>query len=817
MIFPRNKRLRTGNLLSSFIRPVLRRWSEKAKPQRQGTILFPGLKETVRVAWSRHAIPHLYASNEHDLFTTQGYIHAQDRLWQMDSSRMLLKGRTAEIYGKRAVPWKEVSVHFKDRSTIDLDYFLRLMGIQTTARASLSQLSEQFVKCLIAYSEGVNRYIESHLKRLPVEFRLLRYEPEPWKPEDCLVIGKGFAFFLSTSLFTRLTMTLLAARLQNQETKLKSLFPSYPEGDPVITRLDLKSAAAVSGAILGFLNGTFYESGWSPAGQGSNSWVVAPARSTTGRAILCNDPHLRMALPSTWYLIHLQAASNGEARDGYEVWGASIPGSPCVHLGHNRWISWGVTAALCDDADLYREKIRPGDRDLYLVEGQWSKMDRREEKIRIRGGREVIKWTRFTRHGPVISDAIREAVADEVLAFQWTAHDASEEFRTLYGVNRAHDWNEFLQSLSHQVAPTLNYVYADAQGNIGYSLAGRVPIRPHSVSLLPLPGWTRQYDWKGYIPFDQLPRLYNPPEEIVATANNRIVDASYPYHLSHLFDPPYRIRRIKELLTAKEKFSLAELAQIQRDVVSVHGREIIAILRSDLCDIAGRDVSLKDPIGRLIQWDRDCSETSVEASLFHVFYQRLTANLLTKDLGEQLFLTYIEIFNQSLTPVAEILGDPKSSWFASYPRLALVETSFREAVEELTLRFGTDVNQWNWGKLHALILRHPFGQSKILEPLFSIGPFPSPGDGVTINMGFYRSSNPYHQFVGPSLRMVIDVGHWSSSRFVIPSGQSGDVFSPYYRDQTELWRRGDSILLSDDDEGRNESPLLTLTPPGTRS
>ncbi|TMA09580.1 MAG: penicillin acylase family protein, partial [Deltaproteobacteria bacterium] len=526
MIFPRNKRPETRNVFSSLLRPLLRRWGEKAKPQRQGTILFPGLTEPVRVAWSRHAVPHLYARNEHDLFMAQGYIHAQDRLWQMDSSRMFLKGRTAEIYGKRAVPWKELSIHFKDKTTLDLDYFIRLIGIHATARASLSQLPEEFVKCLLAYSEGVNRYIESHLKRMPVEFRLLRYQPDPWKPEDSLVIGKGFAFLLSTSLFTRLTMMLIANRLENQEIKLRSLYPSYPEGNPFITRLDLKSTAEVSGEILGFLNGTFLDSGWSPAGQGSNSWVVAPPRSTTGRAILCNDPHLRMTLPSTWYLMHLQVSSNNEERDGYEVRGASIPGSPCVHLGYNRWISWGVTAAVCDDGDLYREKIHPEDPELYLAGEQWIKMDRREEKIRIRGGREVVRWTRFTRHGPVISDAARQGPTDEVLAFQWTGHDASQEFRALYGINRAHGWKEFLQSLSYQIAPTLNYLFADAQGNIGYSLAGRVPIRPQSVSLLPLPGWTRQYDWKGYIPFDELPRLYNPPEGIIATANNRIADAS---------------------------------------------------------------------------------------------------------------------------------------------------------------------------------------------------------------------------------------------------------------------------------------------------
>ena len=812
MRFTRNTKPETRNFLSPLLRPLLQYWGRRAEPQKQGTVLLPGLEEAVQVAWSSHAVPHISAINEHDLFMAQGYIHAQERLWQMDSSRMFLSGRMAEIYGKRAVPWADLSLHFRDKTTIDLDHFLRLIGIRRTACASLGRLSEEFVNLLQAYSEGVNRYIETHLKRLPVEFRLLRYEPEPWKPEDSLLIGKGFAFFLSTSLFTRLTLTLLAEKLKGQEAKLRSLYPTYPEGNPCIARLNPKPTVEASGEILRFLDGTFDQGNWSPAGQGSNSWVIAPSRSATGRAILCNDPHLRMVLPPTWYLIHLKASSNHEEKDGYKVWGASIPGSPCIYLGQNRWIAWGVTAALCDDGELYREKIHSEDPDLYLVEDQWTRMDRREEAILIRGGKKVTRWTRFTRHGPVISDVATQNLNGEVLAFQWTGNDPNEEFRVLYGVNRACNWSEFLQSLSYQVAPTLNYVYADTQGNIGYSLAGRVPIRSHPGSLLPFPGWTKEYDWKGFIPFDELPRLHNPPEGVIATANNRIVDSAYPYPLSGLYDAPYRIRRIRELLAAQKEFSLDNMAQIQKDVVSLHGREVMADLRSDLKAIADKDASLKDSIEKLMNWDGDCSETSIEASLFHVLYHRLTVNLLTPDLGHELFVALTEIFNQSLVPVDQILCDPRSPWFSSRPRFALVETSLREALEELRARFGSDTKEWRWGNLHRLVLRHPFDRIKILAPFFSIGPFPSAGDGVTISMGFYRHYNPYQHLVGPSLRMILDVGDGEQSGFILPSGQSGHPSSPHYRDQTELWRRGDYIQLCYKEENLKDRPVFTLTP-----
>ena len=794
---------------SAFIlQPLLRYWAQKAKPQTQGTIFIPGLQEKVKVFWGPYGIPHLFAANEHDLFVAQGYIHAQERLWQMDLSRHFLSGRLSEIIGEKFIPWKELSIHARDKSTTDLDYFIRLIGTRRSACASLQLLPQEIIDRLLAYSEGVNHYIETHQKSLPVEFRLLRYRPEPWCPEDSLTIGKGFAFLLSTSLFTRLTMSAISDKLKGQETKLKSLFPTYPTGETTITR----SASNSVHGILGFLSGTFQEINWTVAGQGSNNWVIAPWRSSTGKAILCNDPHLRLALPAFWYLMHLKASHPSNEADDFEVWGSSIPGSPYIQIGHNRWIAWGVTAAVCDDADLYREKIHPQESNRYLVNDQWEKMELIKEKIRIRGGKEINKTIRVTRHGPVISDFIRDGVATEALALKWTAHDPNKELCALHGTNRARNWNEFLDSLSHQVAPTLNYVYADTQGNIGYSLAGRVPIRPRPCSLLPLPGWDQDFDWQGYIPFKELPRIYNPPEGVIATANNRIADNSYPYHLSDLFDAPYRIQRIKGLLTSKERLSLEDMAQFQNDTVSIQGKEIIGLLKADFEKSTDNDTSLKESVDRLIRWDGSCSEKSPEAALFHLFYHRLKTNLLTPDLGQELYFAYNEIFNQSLTPIDQILQDPRSEWFAACSRQALVEKSLRETREELVTVFGTDIDQWSWGKIHTLTLRHPMDRSKILASLFSIGPFSSPGDGVTINMGFYRHSNPFRQVVGPSLRMIIDLGDWNRSRFVLPSGQSGHLFSPHYRDQTELWRTGNYIRLSYEEKKMKEWPLLKLTP-----
>lgn len=796
-----------SGIVSALLRPLLRFWLRKTEPQRRGTLLLNGLKGDVKIRWGPYAVPHICASNEPDLFMAQGYLHAQERLWQMELNRRYLSGRLAEVFGEDVVPWKDFSVRFRDKNTVDLDYFMRLMGIRRTALACLRILAADQVKILMAYCEGVNRYIETHLNCPPFEFRILGYQPEPWRPEDCITIAKGFALLLSTSLFTRLTLTAVADQLRDQKAKMHSLYPFYSLQEPCITR----SAAHGSKQFVTFLNGTF-QPGWA-AGQGSNNWVIAPWRSSTGKAILCNDPHLRMTLPSVWYLMHLREAAENGKGDAFDVCGASVPGSPYVYLGHNRRIAWGVTAALCDDADLYLEKLSPQDPDRYLAGTQWLKMTCEQEAIFIRGGRQTKKAVRFTRHGPVISDFTQGNPGSEVLALRWTAHDPSDEMRAVHGVNRARNWEEFLESVSHQVAPTLNYVYADVQGHIGYCLAGRIPHRTHACSFLPLPGWSEEFDWKGYIPFNELPRLYDPPEGVIATANNRITDESYPYYLSDLFEPPYRIRRIKQLLSIQEQYSLHDATEIQKDVHSAQGREVIESLAGDLEAIARKEESLKLAAESLLRWDGNCLQESFGAALYEVFYHRLMENLLIDDLGEELFMAYAELLNQSLAPVDQILRNPQSPWFTNNSREALIEKSLREAWQELRARMGDDKDEWSWGRIHTLTLRHPLEHSRVLAPLISIGPFPSSGDGVTVNTGFYRHSNPYGQVVGASLRMAMDVGNWNDSRFILPAGQSGHFLSRHYGDQTELWRRGDTITVRFEPDEMREWPLMVLESP----
>ena len=797
------------SVLSAVLAPIIRRLDNPSRPKYEGDLILPGLHHRVEIYWESHGIPHVIAVDEHDLFLAQGYLHAQERLWQMDMTRRFLAGRVAELFGNFSVPWRELASRFRGGGSADFDYFMRLIGIRESALSSLELLPEDDRLRLQAYSDGVNRYIERCRKKLPWEFRVLRYQPEPWKPEDSLTIGKGFAFLVSPALFTRLNMISISARLDHQPEKLRSLFPSYPEDGPTITRA-VKDAAQ---GIWRFVNGALTASDRHPAGHGSNSWVIAPQRSATGGAILCNDPHLRMTLPPVWYLMHLRAQSSPTNAEAYEAWGASVPGCPCIHIGHNRWIAWGVTAAVCDDVDLYREKIHRLEPDLYLSGHHWRPVTRRDELIRIRGGGAVRRTVRLTGHGPILSDFDGDNRSGEIMSFRWTAHEPAQDFHGLYGINQARDWSQFLESLSFQAAPALNFVYADRRGNIGYSLAGRIPNRPRGPSLLPLSGWEESEDWQGFIPFDELPRIYNPPDGVIATANNKIVDASYPYYLSSFFEPPHRVRRIQELLAAKQTHSLHDLAKMQLDSVSLHAQETIEALKTDLSCIRRENSRVAEAVDRLLSWDGRCEARGVEAAIFHVFHHLLMANLLIPTLGEDLFAAYVEILNQCIVPIDQILRNPDSPWFDSRPRRDLVARSLREAMLELERELGADIKKWHWGRIHTLSLNHQLGRLSLLRPIVSVGPFASSGDGSTINMGFYRHSAPYHHTVGPSLRVIVDLSDWERSGFILSSGQSGRPYSRHYADQTPLWRNHGYVRICASDEEIHKCPLLFLTPP----
>jgi penicillin amidase len=764
------------------------------------------LKNRVRVFWQSGAIPHVFASDEHDLFFAQGYLHAQERLWQMELNRRFLSGRSAETFGRFPVPAQELTSQFRDCDTTDVDHFMRLVGIRRAALAAAAALGEEDRYRLESYCAGVNAYIERCGKQLPLEFRLLRCRPEPWRPEDTLTITKGFAFVLSLALFSRLNALAIAAHLADEPEKFDDLYPSGLGGEVTTARV-LRDAARGVWQFTGALAAVA-----APTGNGSNAWVIGPERSRSGTALLCNDPHLRLTLPSMWYLMRLSAPATQAQTEGYEVWGGTLAGCPGVQLGHNRHIAWGLTAALCDDVELYRENVHRLEPDRYEIDGRWHVMERENEVIEVRGEAAVARTIRRTHHGPVISDFRQSPGSAAVVSLAWTAHEPGADLHALYKLNRARNWQEFLDALSHHGAPTLNFLYADRAANIGFALAGKVPLRQTAPSLLPLNGWQSALQWRGSVPFEELPRLFNPADGAIANANNRIVDEQYPHYLSRFFEPPYRVRRIHELIAARKSHGRADMAAAQADRHSIHARELLQILHDDLAAACGTSAHSARAARRLCEWDGECAADSVAAGLFQVFYQRLIENLLAPHLGAELFATYVEVFNQSTLPIAQILRAPSSPWWRGTTRAALVRRSLEEACTELSQTFGPDEQAWQWGRLHTLTLNHPFSRVGLLRPLFSAGPFPAAGDNFTVELGFYRRSHPYEQIVGPSLRMIVEAGPDLRSWFSLPSGQSGDPFSEHFLDLRERWQRNDHVELSVPSEQIEAGPMLTLKP-----
>ena len=775
---------------------------------------FPVSVKTSGSAGTPHAIPYLEARTEADLFFAQGYLHAQDRLWQMDLNRHFFSGRLAEIFGDRPLPRGDFTRHLRSGTMAGVDHFIRLLGIRHTATLSQPLLSERSALAVEAYCAGVNAYMDRHQRRLPVEFRMLRCQPAPWEPVDCLTLAKGFSLMLSSALVTRLTFLALHGRLENDPEKLRSLMPRYPSWGPTVSRALSEHGAA----LLRFVNGSFAENPLTPRSQGSNGWAVDGSHSTGNQALLCNDMHLRMTMPGVWYLNNLRTVTDSGRTRAFEAAGVSLPGSPLVYVGHNRDMAWGFVAALCDDGDLYRERIHPEQPSLYRTPDGWAEFESRPETIAVRGGRPLETVIRLTRHGPVLSDILPSPSPDsevpdpEVLSFRWIAHTPGNEVGLLDGVNRARNWSEFLAGMAHHVTPSLNCVYADTRGNIGYALAGSVPLRPRQEpSWLPLEGWNAAHNWAGTIPFDELPRLYNPPEGIVANANNGIADASYPYYLSDLFEPPYRIERIRHLLAQNTRLDMEDMARIQLDTRSVQAERLLNALRQELIEIAREEPSLRQCVELLEEWDYDCTVQSAGAAVFHVLYHRLMWNIWGETLGEELFASYTEILNQPVAPLDDILTDPGSVWFRGASRKEVLTASLREAHAELTKRQGSDTADWAWGRLHTLTLAHALGNNNWLAPFFSLGPFPVDGDGVTVSNSYYRHSRPYDQAVGASVRMLVTLSEPIRSSFVIVPGQAGNPASPQYRDQFEPWRTGQAIQSAGPEEDMEEWPLLVLT------
>jgi len=758
--------------------------TRRSLAQKSGRIHLQGLHEPVEVITDRYGVPHIYAQNEDDLYFAQGYVHAQERLWQMELNRRIASGRLSEVFGAM---------------TLELDRFCRRVGMHRAAAADIEHLAEHDRHILEAYALGVNSFIQHNGRKLPIEFTLLHLQPEPWKPADTLQWGKLQAWSLGGNWETELVRARLVAKLGAERAAM--LEAGYDPGHPLI----IPPGAAYQGINLGLLEQ--YEqiktlSGFSALG-GSNNWAVDGSMTLSGAPMLCNDPHLGQAIPSIWFECHLVAGD-------IDVVGASFAGSPGIIIGHNQHIAWGVTNAVSDVQDLYIEKFNPENPHQYEYMGSWEDAQIIREEIVVKDQPiPVVEEVRITRHGPIITHlpqvSQEQNTATELpLALRWTGLDRGKIVAAVQNINRAANWNEFRHALHDWDSPPQNFVYADTTGNIGYVMAGNIPIRAQGLALLPVPGWTGEYEWTGSIPFDELPQTFNPEQHFLVTANNRVIDDNYPYYITHEWLNGYRAQRIRDLLTNKDKLTREDMAQIQSDQYAIPATIIVPfILQIDA------NTPTKRAVNDILQtWDYVLEPDSIGASIYTTFLRKLESIVLGAVIGddETLLSSYqgvglniLSTLNgyagRSKPLLIRLLQEQDDQWFATSaisngPRSwkVALERALDATIEELSTRLGSSILRWQYSAIHKLSYNHPLGMVKPLDSFFNRGPFPFGGDCDTVSMGNTSPQDPTTVIVVPSYRQIVDLGNLENSLSVHSPGQSGHPASKHYDDFIALWR-----------------------------
>lgn len=757
-------------------------------PQLGGTLTLAGPRAEIRIERDGFGIPTIKAGSIDDAMFGLGFVHGQDRLWQLEMHRRIGSGQLAEVFGE---------------SALNKDKFLRALGVKRAAAVQWANLSPQARDTIAAYAAGVNAYISEAMEARPPEFIALGIHPEPWTTEDSL----AWLIMMAWDVGSNWTSEMLRMRLALKMPvgRVNELIPPYP-GDAPLVGTDY---AALFRDLN--LDGTLGQEAMNDApesgveGMGSNGWVLGGAHTDNGHPLLANDPHLKLSVPGLWYLARIEAP-------GLKVAGASMPGLPWVVLGQNADIAWGFTNTGADVQDLYLERIKPDDPTRYQTPKGWAPFDTFSERIKVKGKSDVTIVVRATRHGPVISDV--ERVADDVmgpkskpayaLAMRWTALDPDAGSVDVgLALNRATSVADFIAMSARYVAPMQNMVVADRAGHIGMVAAGRVPLRKPQNDLrgqVPSPGWDARYDWAGSLDASLTPREIDPTRGWIATANQRIHPVDYPYYITNEWAAPYRMQRIEQMIDAKPKHDLDSLREMQADVVSLATQRLLPFLQRAKAAHAQAAAAHAE----LANFDGTMVADRAAPLIFWSWVRHLTHAVFADEMGEELWVRSGRSFRDALEGVLE----RNDGWWCDDKTTPALETcdqqidiAFRRALEELQKTYGADVAAWQWGRAHVARAEHrPFSQVKALAKWFELRS-PVGGDTYTVNASRVSlepdvaTGELYLNEHGPSLRALYDLGDLSKSRFMHSSGQSGIVFSPLYRNFLEPWAHVDYVPL----------------------
>ncbi len=810
----------TNNLFNLGVARTLAWVARRHQPQTSGTLRVDGLDEPVEVLWDHWGVPHIYAEDLKDLFFAQGYVHAHERLWQMDFQRRLVAGRLSEVLG--AV-------------SLAADRWMRTLGMRRVAEAEPGVHTPESLAYLEAYTRGVNAFIAGG--RFPVEFALLRYQPEPWSMVDSLSWVKMLHWALSVNWESELLRSKLIQRLGLvREAELEP--PYRPEWPTILTDQEADANPAprtfveqtIEWIQHQVIDGTLEKTGAANhftgpkagAGLGSNNWAISGERSATGMPFLANDMHLNLGAPAIWFENHLNC-------DGLNVTGVTFPGIPGVVAGHNEHVGWGFTNGFADVQDLFNEHLRksPDGGLEYEYCGEWLPAQVTREEIRIKGQASETLERVQTRHGPVISDLPGQNAGGQALALRWTAFEPVDVMSTLLAVNQAADCHQMREAISTWKGPVQNVVFADTRGNIAYNYAGLVPVRARGDGSVPVPGWGGDYEWTGYVSFKELPALFNPGEGYIVTANNRVTRGEYRHPLGGEFCSGNRAARIVELLQAQPKVDLAYTRRMQFDQVSILARMVAKPFQGLVSD----NPRVEQALAQLRGWDGDLAADSAAAAIYQVFVRILIRRLLAARLGD-LTESYtgkgpieeisdISMFGEkAMDWLLNVLDDPHSQWYdlgdgVGADRDAVLLAVLAETVDFLSSALGPRVAGWAWGKLHHQIFSHYLGVSQATAAFFNRGPYAVGGDATTIwATASLVSVDDWKIRVGPPFRFIADLSDLNHCLAILAPGNSGHPSSPHYDDQVSAWFDGSyhPMLFNREEIVRKAEQRMALLP-----
>ncbi len=741
--------------------PALRK---SGLPELNGEKSLSALTAEVKVIRDERGVPHIYASNEHDLYFMTGYITAQERLWQMDMVRHATQGRLSELF---------------KRDMFETDIFLRALGMQEKSRMVLEKEDPEILATLQAYADGVNAWITECGKKLPPEFRVLGYEPEPWTMVDITnIIGFIGWDLASSNLSNEISNYKLGMKLGAE--KAAELIADWNLVDEVVFpdfRLDDKLTDKALKAVSSMEK--LEELGIVTL-SGSNNWAVSGSRSETGKPILSNDMHLGFNVPGFWLQVHQVIPGK------LNVTGVLFPGEPFIIAGHNDRIAWGMTNLGVDDIDLFVETVDSTGNN-YLYNGEWLPFRDVEHTLKMTDDSSQTRVLRYTHHGPVISGM--QNIDDVVLSMCWSGYDYSDEIKAVYLLNRAGNWDEFRTALSHFKSISQNFAYADVDGNIGLNTGGGVPVRK-GTGLLPRRGDTDEYEWKGYVPFELLPSSFNPEEGFISSANQRTVDSSYPFFISGEFSMPYRIMRIREMAGEKQVLGIEDFKRMITDNHSAYAKMLTPVILKGAEALSDPGETERKAIEELRVWNYAMDASLVAPTLFEFIRMEMAYQLLGDELDE---LYGAALGRQHDFYLYRLMKEGPDGWVdnVNTPEEESLETiiarSISAALDTLTARYGEYGEQWQWGRIHTITLEHPMGGVKILDRVLKLNSdtYGVGGSYHTVEPYAFRDNFKAHH--GASERHIFNTADWDKSLTVIPTGTSGIPGSPFYLSQTETY------------------------------